>query len=127
MSSRQQPWDFYEAVEAARRSAEYQKAAESQLESDTQACAEAERAYRKALAVKIVELRSEWPATVCADLARGDAHVADLRYARDVAEGVKEATKQRAWRHAADRKDTHELIQWGRMVAPLGEQREMAA
>ncbi|HET6867716.1 MAG TPA: hypothetical protein VFH80_17490, partial [Solirubrobacteraceae bacterium] len=52
--------------------------------------ANAERAYRVALAKKIVELHAGGAAwTVCQDLARGDQSVADLRYRRDVAEGVK--------------------------------------
>lgn len=125
MSTERQAWDFFQAVEASRKGKEGQAAAEAAREQAAEEYAAAERAYRRALALKIIELRAaDWPATVCADLARGDEHVANLRYSRDVAEGVKDAIEQRAWRHTADRRDVTQLIEWSRIVAPLGEQRE---
>lgn len=75
--------------------------------------AEAERAYRKALAVAITDKHGAGVAwTVCADLARGEPNVADLRYARDVARGVLDAAEQRAFRLQADRKALLSLIEW---------------
>jgi len=48
--------------------------------------AQAEREYRKALAMRIMELRAQGlPATICSDVARGD--VADLKFERDLSEG----------------------------------------
>lgn len=47
--------------------------------------AEAERAYRKALAMEIMKLRLEGlPATLIGDIARGNC--ADLKWARDLAD-----------------------------------------
>ena len=48
--------------------------------------AETERKYKKALAKKIMLLKEQkMPATLIADLARGDDEVADLRFYRDLA------------------------------------------
>lgn len=116
------PYDFPEAVAAARRAAEAQKAGEQAVRDAAADLAEKERAYRVALARRIVEVHGEGAAwTVAQDLARGDQAVADLRYHRDVANGVLEAAQQRAWRHTADRKDVLEFIQWSRRVAPDGQ------
>lgn len=107
------PWSFEQARQAARIATTSQRATEGELRRAAAGAAEAERAYRCALATKIVELRAAGEAaTVSADLARGDKAVADLRYRRDVAEGVREATSQAAWRAAADRKDTASFIAW---------------
>lgn len=50
--------------------------------------------------------------TACADVARGKPNVADLRYARDVAEGVREAASQAAWRASGDRKAEQTFLSW---------------
>ena len=109
------PFDFAQAVAAARRAAEAQKAGETALRDSAADLAEKERAYRVALAKQIVREHAEGAAwTVAQDLARGNQAVAELRYERDVAQGVLDATSQRAWRHTADRKDMLEFIQWSR-------------
>jgi len=108
------PWTFDEALDACRRASEAQASAETALISATRASAAAEEAYRKALAREIVHQhdneRVAW--TVAPDLARGNALVAELRRERDIAEGVREATQQAAWRHAADRKDAQRFADW---------------
>ena len=125
MSDRRQAYDFFECVEASRRGKHGQEQAEEQRKEAAETLATAERFYRVALAKRILELKAEgMPATVCQDLARGDKTVADLRYERDVAQGVLDVAEQRAWRGSADRKDIQELIAWSRIVAPLGEQTE---
>lgn len=107
------PWTFGEGIAAARRASESQKAGEEAVRAASADLAEKERAYRLALAKRIVEVHAEGAAwTVAQDLARGDRHVADLRYERDVAVGVLEAAQQRAWRGTADRKDVLEFVQW---------------
>ena len=112
-----EPYDFPEAVAAARRAAEAQKAGEQAVRDASADLAEKERLYRLALAKRIVEVHAEGAAwTVAQDLARGDETVARLRYERDVAKGVFDAASQRAWRHTADRKDVLELIAWSRLV-----------
>ena len=61
-------------------------AAIGQMRVDGRAYAERERDYRIALASKIAALREEgMPATITPDLARGDTHVAALRFERDLA------------------------------------------
>lgn len=51
--------------------------------------ADAERTYRIKLAQKIMEIReSGQPASLVADLARGHEEVANLKYDRDLAEGI---------------------------------------
>lgn len=121
------PWDFTEATAAARKATEAQKEAEQARRDATSSYADAERIYRMALAKRIVELHAEGCAwTVAQDVARGDKGVAQLKYLRDVAEGVKAAAEQRAWRHTSDRRDVNELIAWSRIVAPLGQQTEPA-
>lgn len=114
------PYSFAQARAAAAAAARAQHASEQFTREAAVKLADAERAYRQALAAKITELRADGVSvTLAADLARGDKHVSDLRHARDVAEGVVEAARQAAWRHQADRRDTHELIRWahGREVA----------
>lgn len=118
-------WDFEQALTASRRGKEGQEAAEGDRKEAVEVHARAERAYRQALAAKIVEEVAHGAAwTVARDIAKGDKHVAQLQYERNVADGMKDIAEQRAWRHTADRKDIQDLIEWSRIVAPLGEQRE---
>lgn len=59
------------------------------------AYAEAEQAYRVALAQKILLLRDAgFPATLIGDLARGDREVARLKLERDCAESVYDSAKE---------------------------------
>jgi hypothetical protein len=107
------PWTITDAREALARSSAAQSAAEQGLRKAVQDYAHAEENYRRALATRIAQLRGEGAAaTVAADLARGDEHVAQLRRVRDIAEGVKEAMAQVGWRASADRRDTQALAEW---------------
>jgi hypothetical protein len=120
-----QAWDFEQALEASRRGKLGQEAAERDRKDAVEVAAKAERAYRSALAAEIVRTHAQGAAwTVAQDLARGEKHVADLRYERDVAVGMKEIAEQRAWRHQSDRRDIREFVQWSRIIAPLGDQPE---
>lgn len=107
------PYAFEEATAASNGLNTAQKAAEAETKRAYGALAEAERAYRVALASEITRLRAAGiSVTLAADLARGERTVANLRYRRDIAEGVVEAAKQSGWRHQANRKDGHELLRW---------------
>jgi hypothetical protein len=107
------PYSFAEAQQANDVRSANQKTAEQFLISTTKDYALAERAYREALAKRILELRAEGMAvTACGDVARGDKHVADLKFKRDVADGVREAAAQTAWRASADRKAEQAFIEW---------------
>ncbi len=107
-------WTFQEAREESEAAEAAQAETESGYVERCVEAAEAERTYRIALAQKILALRADGsPATVAADLARGDASIAHLRYLRDVAEGAREAAKAALYhRHAANRRDVEALIRW---------------
>lgn len=108
------PYDFAQAREAAAQASTLQLAAETAMKDAARAYALAEEKYRIALATEIVRQHAEdkvaW--TVAPDLARGNPAVAALRRERDIAEGVRDAMQQAAWRRAADRKDTQRFIDW---------------
>jgi hypothetical protein len=108
------PYDFQEARAAASAASRAQIEVERNLRDAARAFAECEERYRVALAKEIVRQHADegvaW--TVAPDLARGNADVARLRRERDIAEGVREATQQAAWRRAADRRDTARFIEW---------------
>ena len=110
----ERPYSYPQAIEAARRASAAQANVEDSLRESSKDFAEAEEAYRIALAQEIVRQHAEdgvaW--TVAPDLARGDKHVAKLRRERDIAEGVREAMQQQAWRRAADRRDTQRFCDW---------------
>ncbi len=116
------PYDFSEARATAHRFQAAQLDGERALRDASEKLADAERHYRRALARKIVEVHADGAAwTVAQDLARGDNDVSELRYLRDVARGVFEASQTASWRHTANRKDCLELIVWSRTVAPDGQ------
>lgn len=115
------PFTFDEARDAARKATIAQRGAEDFMRTAARDLALAEEAYRRALAEKILELHAGGTAwSVCADVARGDTTVAELRRKRDIAEGVREAAQQAAWRHAADRRDVERFIRWS-MARELAE------
>jgi hypothetical protein len=100
------PLEIADARQAAFRASEVQRNASRTL-------AENERAYRKALSNRIVELKAEGTAvTVAKDIAVGERDIAQLRYERDIAAGMLEAVRQEAFRRAADRRDLDTLLNW---------------
>jgi len=108
-----QPYDFGEAKAKAREAAALQRGAEKFMREASKEYALAEEAFRVALATRIVELRAEGqPATLARDLARGDKDVAAKKRLSMIAEGVKEAAVQEAWRRANDRRELDSFIQW---------------
>jgi hypothetical protein len=117
-----QPFDFIEAVARSRAASEAQHNAERWHAEKSRDAAAAERAYRRALAEAIVRLRSDGVAAVLAkDLARGDKHVSELCYQRDLAEGLRDAAGDSVWRHTADRKDLLAFIAWSQRASFLDE------
>lgn len=106
------PWDIQQARDALADSSVRQRSAEETLRESVKAYAAAEERYRCALALAIMELRANGPATIAQDLARGQEKVAKLRYARDMAEGMREAAVQVGWRASADRRDAQALCSW---------------
>lgn len=114
MSSMDGPWDFNQARHVAARASAQQLSAEEFLKQAYKDFAVAEETYRLLLAQEIVRQHDHdgvaW--TVAPDLARGNKQVAAARAKRDIAEGVKEAAAQQAWRAAADRRTAERLIEW---------------
>jgi len=107
------PFTFPEARHAAHVASQRQIAGEEARKQAAVDLADAERVFRKALAVKSVELHAEGVAWSAVDsLARGDAHVADLRYKRDVARGVLDAAESAGYRLQADRRVLEQLVRW---------------
>lgn len=107
------PWSFEAAVKASEDAEIEQRRVESEIHSAYKQYAQKERLYRVALARRILELKSQGMAvTACEVVAKGDKAIADLRYERDIAEGVKETAKHAAWRANADRRDVSDLIRW---------------
>jgi hypothetical protein len=107
------PWTFDTARQNCRAAAAAQIAVEKLLKSAYREFAEAEESYRKALAEEIVKAHNDGVAwSTAPDLARGDDRVAELRRKRDIAEGMKEAVVQNAWRAASDRRDAQRFADW---------------
>lgn len=119
------PFDFGEAKAQIDDASRAQAKAEQEIRDAFRLYGEAERSYRRALAQKITELRANGIAvSIVADLARGDAHVADLRLRRDIKDGVREAARSAIWRHQADRRELEQLVTWSmrRELAESGPQ-----
>lgn len=120
-----EPYDFAGAKRAhARASRDMTAAADFRAECATK-YADAEKRYREALAKQIVREHDQGAAwTVAQDLARGAPAVAELRRERDVAEGMKDAAEQLAWKTSADRRGLEQLVSWSMRVAPDGQPEE---
>lgn len=89
------PLDMDDARKASREVTRLRREAENSLRGAVQAAAEAEAAYRMALATAIVVKRSEGPATTAVDEARGSAQVAGPLETFRLAEGMVDAAKER--------------------------------
>jgi 3-deoxy-D-arabino-heptulosonate 7-phosphate (DAHP) synthase len=108
-----QPYDFATAQKAQERASDRQRQAEQFIIDTWKAHAEAERAYREALSTRIVQLKADGvAATVCRDIARGEKAIAALKVKSLIAEGVREAASQAAWRTSQDRKAQQTFLEW---------------
>ena len=109
-----QPLQIEDAREAAHKASELQRGVEEAIRDASRNLAEAERQYRLKLTTRILHLHAQdgvaW--TACDVIARGEPEVADLRYARDVAKGMLDATQQQGFRYGADRRDLSRMIRW---------------
>lgn len=107
------PFTFREARATAHQASQRQIAGEKALRQAAINLAEAERLFRKALALKSVELHAAGTAWTAVDsLARGDDKVATLRYQRDVAKGVCDAASSALYRLQADRRSQEQFVRW---------------
>lgn len=102
-----------DARDAEHRASELQREVEDRIREQTKALAATEQAYRQKLAERILKLHADGKAiTTCENLAKGETDVADLRYRRDIAKGLLEATRQEAFRRGADRAAIGRLTDW---------------
>jgi hypothetical protein len=107
------PFDVADARRATKIARDLQANVEENIRDNSGTLALAEKVYRLALAKRMAEFKAEGVAwTSAGDMARGDQHVADLRYKRDVAKGVMKATDQAAFRCGSDRRSLDRLIDW---------------
>ncbi len=107
------PLQIEDARASAYTASEMQKKVEDEIRAHSRALAEAERAYRRRLSERIVELKAAGNAiTACETIAKGEKDVADLRYRRDVARGIFEAAQQQSFRRGADRRDINVMLTW---------------
>ena len=111
--SNPRPYSWDEAREKVNEAKAAQAEAEKRVREAWADLAEKRRTYQVALAEKITTLRGGgMAATTCGDVARGDENVAQLRFERDVQEGVVESAKAALWRLSADRRALEQLVQW---------------
>lgn len=123
--------DIVGAREAESEASRGQLKAEDQLVEAAGRLAEAERSYRVELAKCMTRLHADGIAwTACRDMALGDERVAELRFERDLAKGIKEAADQAAYRLSADRRALGRLVEWSQRIdirtGGVGEQPAMA-
>lgn len=112
-------FNFDEAREAMERASTDQKTIEEQVRAVYRDAAQKDEKFRIALAKKMLELHDagvgSWSA--CETIARGETEIAALRREKEIAEGVREAVSQAAFRVSADRRDLSRLIDWSSRVA----------
>jgi hypothetical protein len=107
------PLEIEDARLAAFKASELQKDVETKLKRASADLANKERVYRRALTIRMLELKSDSVAvTACETIAKGEESIAQLRYDRDVARGALKAVAQQAFRRGADRKDINLLLEW---------------
>ena len=108
-----QPYDFAQARDADRVASARQRAAEQFIVEKSREHAEARRRYREALASEILRLKADGIAiTMCGIIARGAPAIAALKCTEDIAEGMREAASQAAWRASKDRDGEMKFIEW---------------
>lgn len=107
------PLDLDDGRRAASVLARQCRDAVDALDRAVQSHAEAEHAYRKAHAQKMVELRSDaTPATLCQDLSKGSDRVSQLKYERDLAKGMIDVSRERLRQLDGERASLRQLLEW---------------
>jgi hypothetical protein len=85
------------------------------LDRAVKAHAEAEQVYRMAYATKLVELRGDAiPVGIATELAKGDEHVAKLKFDRDLAKGMIDVARERLRQLDGERASLRQLLEWSR-------------
>jgi hypothetical protein len=121
------PLDYEDARQALKASAERIRAAEDQLETQIKDAAEAEAEYRKALARKIIDLRTgEKPkgATEAETLAKGSDAVAAYSQIRDVKRDMVKHAFAVLEDRRGDRASLHKVVDWSQRLDASASLRE---
>lgn len=120
----EQPLDIDDARRAAHALAIQRRKAEDELRKATEEAAEAERTYRKSLALRLVNAPPEYTAAQKEAWAKGE--VADLSYARDLSAGMVRVMQERLRGLEGERAVLRALTEWS-MRLRLDERERVAA
>lgn len=115
-----QPLDFHDAQQRLRQIAQQLRDAEAFHREWVENHADAESAYRKALAQAYTRHRADGKGAGEAEvLSKGDC--ADLSRARDIAAGMVRAALESLENRRGDRASLHRLVEWSAKFNPTGE------
>jgi hypothetical protein len=109
------PLDLDDGRRAASMLARQCRDGVNNLDRAVKAHAEAEQVYRMAYATKLVELRGDAiPVGIATELAKGDEHVAKLKFDRDLAKGMIDVARERLRQLDGERASLRQLLEWSR-------------
>lgn len=115
-----QPLTLAQARRAGKRLTEDRRAAQQRLKDAIDAKGKREGEYREALARQIAKDRSEYPATVAKDIARGRPHVVQAKTEAMVADGMVSVWTEELRLCDQRRATFHRDVEWSMKVAPDG-------
>lgn len=115
------PFDLDDARQAAKALSIQRRKALDEYRRAGEEAAEAERTYKRALAVKLIALRDagEYPAGLIPDLARGEETISDLRRTRDIKREMVWVCKEKLSSLSSEGARLGTLTEWsGRVSTP---------
>lgn len=113
------PYDFHDAFNRTVLFHNARKQAIEDYEDAMEKAADAKFDYRKAKATAFVTAAAEG-GTADAKKARAEELAAEAERARDIAEAMVKAAKERLDAVESDRAMANQLIQWSMRLAPMG-------
>ena len=113
------PYDFHDAFNKTVTFHNARKQAIEDYEAALEKAAEAKFEYRKAKATAYLTAAAEG-GTADAKKVRAEELAAEAERARDIAEGMVRAAKERLDAVESDRAMANQLIQWSMRLAPMG-------
>lgn len=122
------PLEFEDARQALRASAERIRAAEDEIETQITRAAEADAEYHRALARKVISLRTDeespMRATEAELCARGSEEVSQYAQARDIERDRVKLCFAILEDRRGDRASLHKVVDWSMRAAPEVQQGE---
>jgi hypothetical protein len=110
------PYDFREAKAAHMRASVERRDAEQEYRDAQQKRATTEAAYRRLLALAVVEAKATHGSTLAVSIAKGREDVAQAKEDALVAEGAVFAARERLTLCSEDREGIKQLVAWSRAV-----------